>query len=211
MAETMTMNRVIHEAVRRDLARLETALGTARDGDVVRARQLDRAYDNLHRELTRHHEGEDTYVFPFLAEAGLPSDLLTAMDDEHHAMAEALAETRTAMAAYRESGSAADAESARASAARTATVVNRHLDHEERDLEPLFRPLLDTDGWKATEKKLRRASPVVIGLFFAWVQDGMTDEGRAYLRSTIPSPVTTFFSRVPGRGYHREIAPTWRS
>jgi hypothetical protein len=51
-------------------------------------------------------------------------------------------------------------------------VVNRHLDHEERDLEPL--------------------------------------EGRAYLRSTIPSPVTTFFSRVPGRGYHRDIAPTWQ-
>jgi hemerythrin-like domain-containing protein len=211
MAETMTMNRVIHEAVRRDLARLETALGAAREGDVTRARQLDRAYDNLHRELTRHHEGEDRYVFPFLAEAGLPSDLLTAMDDEHHAMAEALAETRSAMAAYRASGSAADAESARASVARTQEVVNRHLDHEERDLEPLLQPLLTTDGWKAAEKKLRRASPVVIGLFFAWLQDGMTDEGRAYLRATIPSPVTTFFSRVPGRGYHREIAPTWQS
>jgi len=211
MAGTMTMNRVIHEAVRRDLARLEAALARAKDGDLARSRQLDRAYDNLHRELTRHHEGEDRYVFPFLAEAGLPSDLLTAMEDEHHAMAEALAETRSAMAAYRSSGSAADAESARASVARTQTVVNRHLDHEEQDLEPLLQPLMTTDGCKATEKKLRRASPVVIGLFFAWLQDGMTDEGRAYLRSTIPSPVTTFFSRVPGRGYHRDIAPTWQS
>ena len=211
MAETMTMNRVIHQAVRRDLARLEAALGTAKDGDLARARQLHRAYDNLHRELTRHHEGEDQHVFPYLAEVGVPSDLLTAMDDEHHAMADALAGTRTAMDAYAASGTATDAASARSSVARTKEVVDRHLDHEERDLEPLLRPLFATDGWKAVEKKLRRASPVVVGLFFAWVQDGMTTEGRAYLRSTIPSPVTTFFSRVPGRGYHRDIAPTWQT
>src|SRR3954462_9092280 len=119
MAETMSMNRVIHEAVRRDLARLESALAAARDGDVVRARQLERAYANLHRELTRHHEGEDQYVFPFLAKAGLPSDLLAAMDGEHHAMADALGQTCAAMTAYASTGSAADAETARASVART--------------------------------------------------------------------------------------------
>jgi iron-sulfur cluster repair protein YtfE (RIC family) len=100
MAETMSMNRVIHHAVRRDLARLEAALASAPDGDVTRAVRLDRAYDNLHRELTRHHEGEDAFVFPFLAEVGLPSDLLAAMDHEHHDMADALGQTRAAMAAY---------------------------------------------------------------------------------------------------------------
>src|SRR3954470_16297639 len=108
MAETMSMNRVIHEAVRRDLARLESALGAARDGDVARARQLEQAYANLHRELTRHHEGEDEHIFPFLAQAGLPSDLLAAMDHEHQAMADALGQTRAAMAAYASSGSADD-------------------------------------------------------------------------------------------------------
>jgi hemerythrin-like domain-containing protein len=211
MSETMTMNRVIHQAVRRDLSRLESALAAARDGDVARARQLERAYANLHRELTRHHEGEDQYVFPFLAKAGLPSDLLTAMDDEHHAMADALGQTRAAMAAYASSGSANDAESARASVARTRAVVEQHLDHEERDLEPLLEPHMETAEWKAVEKQLRRASPVVIGTFFAWIQDGMTEEGRSYLRSTIPPPVTAVFGRVAGRGYHRDIAPTWRS
>jgi hypothetical protein len=51
---------------------------------------------------------------------------------------------------------------------------------------------------------------VVIGNFFAWIQDGMTEEGRSYLRTTIPRPVTAVFSRVVGRGYHRDIAPTWQ-
>jgi hemerythrin-like domain-containing protein len=210
MAETMTMNRVIHQAVRRDLSRLEAALATAGDGDMARARQLERAYANLHRELTRHHEGEDQFIFPFLAKAGLPSDILKAMDDEHHAMADALGETRAAMATYASSGSATDAATARASVARTRAVVDRHLDHEERDLEPLLEPHMETAEWKAVEKQLRRASPIVIGKFFAWVQDGMSNEGRAYLRATIPPPVTAVLGRVAGWGYHREIAPAWR-
>jgi len=211
MSETMTMNRVIHQAVRRDLGRLEAALAAAGDGDTARAQQLERAYANLHRELTRHHEGEDQYIFPFLAKAGLPSDLLTAMDDEHHAMADALGLTRAAMAGYAASGSAVDAETARASVARTRAVVDQHLDHEERDLEPLLEPHMETAEWKVVEKQLRRASPVVVGKFFAWVQDGMSNEGHAYLRATVPPSVTAVLGRVAGRGYHRDIAPVWRS
>jgi hypothetical protein len=63
----MTMNRVIHAAVRRDLGSLESALATAPDGDRTRARQLQVAYANLHHQLKHHHEGEDAHVFPFLA------------------------------------------------------------------------------------------------------------------------------------------------
>jgi hypothetical protein len=210
MAKTMTMNQVIHQAVRRDLARLESALGAARDGDVARARQLERAYANLQLELTHHHEGEDAFVFPFLADHGAAPDLLKAMDDEHHAMADGLAETRTAMAAYAASGSASDAEAARASVARTRAVIDRHLSHEEDDLEPLLVPHMPTAEWKTVEKQLRPRSLTVTGRFFAWIQDGMTDEGRAYVRSRIPRPVVAVLGRVAGRSYHREIAPTWQ-
>lgn len=211
MSTTMTMNRVIHHAVRRDLARLESALAAARDGDVVRAGHLERAYANLQRELTQHHEGEDEFIFPFLAEHGAGADLLKEMDDEHHAMADALAETRTAMAAYASSGSAADAEIARASVARTAAVIDRHLSHEEDDLEPLLEPYLQTKQWKKTvEKRLRPGSLAATGGFLAWIQDGMADEDRAYVRSRIPVPVLAVLGRFAGRGYHRDIAPTWQ-
>jgi DUF438 domain-containing protein len=211
MAKEMTMNRVIHQAVRRDLARLEAALAAAPDGDVGRARRLEQAYGNLHRELIQHHEGEDRIIFPYLAAVGVPSDLLTAMDDEHHAMAEALAETREALSAYASSGSAAGAERARASVARTRDVVDRHLDHEERELEPLLEPHLDSEEWKAVQKRVRPKSLAVSGRFLAWIQDGMTDEGRSYLRGTIPPPVTAVLGRVAGRAYHRDVAPVWRS
>jgi hemerythrin-like domain-containing protein len=211
MAGTMTMNRVIHQAVRRDFARLEAALAAARDGDVARARQLERAYANLHRELIQHHEGEDRVIFPYLAAVGVPSDLLTAMDDEHHAMAQALGETREALSTYASSGSAADAEAARAGVARARSVVDRHLDHEERELEPLLEPHLESEEWKAVQKQVRPRSLAVTGRFLAWIQDGMSNEGRSYLRGTIPPPVTAILGRVAGRAYHRDVAPVWRS
>jgi hemerythrin-like domain-containing protein len=208
----MTMNRVIHEAVRRDLRRLHAALGEVDDGDTARAGQLQRAFANLRRELTLHHEGEDQLIFPFLArvEDGV-DDQLAAMEDEHQAMAVALARTDGAMTRYAATGSSADAAAARESVARTQEVVDRHLAHEETDVEPLVARHEDSPEWKAVEKQLRRRPAAQIGSFFAWLQDGMSDEGRTYLRSTVPPPVTYVFTRVGGRAYRRRIAPTWRS
>jgi hemerythrin-like domain-containing protein len=211
MTEPITMNRVIHDAVWRDLTRLSTALGAARDDDRARAAELDRAYAFLRDELTRHHEGEDEHLWPWLASVGVDPDLLTTMQAEHEGMSAALADTGTAMQAYAASGSAADAATARASVLSTQEVVERHLTHEEQELEPQLRPHLDSPGWKAVEKKLRAVSPRVAGSFFAWLTDGMSDQDRAYLRSTVPPPVVTVLSKVLGRSYTKQIAPIWRN
>jgi hemerythrin-like domain-containing protein len=210
MTAPMTMNRLIHAAVRRDLDRLHTALGQAPDGDRARAADLGRAYENLHVQLTHHHEGEDTYVWPMLAKAGVGQDLLGTMQEEHHAMAEALAETKGAMATYAASGSGTDAAAAQGSVAHTREVVERHLAHEENELEPQLQPLLETPEWKAVEKKLSRQPPKVAGTFFAWLTDGMSESGRAYLRSTVPTPVVTILSKTFGRKYNKDVAPVWR-
>jgi hemerythrin-like domain-containing protein len=206
----MTMNRVIHAAVRRDLARLEDALDAAPDGDRVGASQLKAAYANLYRELKHHHIGEDNFVFPFLARVEGASDLVRVMEEEHEAMATALTEAGTAMSAYALTGSAADAHAARDAVQRAHEVVERHLHHEEAELEPLMVPHLESPEWKAVEKQLRPASLADSGRWMAWVQDGMPAEERAYFRSTIPAPVSFLLSRVAGRSYHREVAPAWR-
>ena len=205
------MNRVIHAAVRRDLNRLSTALGDLRDGDTARAQALERAYANLHTELTHHHEGEDSYVFPMLGRIGVDKGLLATMDSEHHAMAEALTETAGAMATVARSGSAADAAAAQASVVRTREVVERHLQHEENELEPQLTPHVESPEWKAVEKKLRSQPLGVVGRFFAWLTDGMSDEHRAFLRTTVPTPVVVVLAKTFGRRYYRDIAPTWRT
>jgi hemerythrin-like domain-containing protein len=206
----MTMNRVIHGAVRRDLARLTSALSAVRDGDRSRAADLERAYANLHEQLTHHHHGEDEHVWPWLQEEGVDPDLLHAMESEHGAMSDALRDSAEAMTAYVATGSAADAAAARASVVRTTEVVERHLRHEEDELEPMVLQHLGTPGWKAVEKKLSRQPPAVAGTFFAWVTDGMAPAERSYFRATVPPPVVFVLSRVFGRRYRREVAPVWR-
>lgn len=207
----MTMNRVVHDAVRRDLRRLDTALAAMADGDVSRAEQLNRAYDNLRTQLTRHHESEDTLIWPVLARLGIEAGLLSAMESEHQAMSAALQETAVAMERFSSSGSAAAAVEARDSVTRTTAVVEQHLRHEEDDLEPAFRPFLESPEWKEVEKQLSRQPPFVAGAFLAWVTDGMTDKGQEYLRSTVPRPVTFLLPRVFGRRYRRTIAPVWQA
>ncbi len=210
-APNLTMNRVIHAAVRRDLDRLSTALGELTDGDTARAQDLERAYANLHIELTHHPEGEDTHVWPMLSTVGVDRTLLEAMESEHHAMADALTETAGAMGTLARSGSAADAAAAQASVVRTREVVERHLRHEEDELEPQLAPHLETPEWKAVEKKLSRQPPGVAGRFFAWLTDGMSDEHRAFLRTQVPAPVATVLAKVFGRRYNRQVAPVWKS
>jgi hypothetical protein len=113
------------------------------------------------------------------------------------------------MRTFASSGSATDAMPARQSLGRTRDIVEKHLDHEEREVEPQMLPHLDSEEWKEVERKLRKEPPRVAGQFFAWLTDGMTDEGRTYLKATVPSPVVFVLSHVFGRRYHKEVAPVW--
>jgi hypothetical protein len=133
------------------------------------------------------------------------------MQEEHHAMSDALAETSAAMSTYASSGSAADAAAARASVVRTQEVVERHLTHEENELEPHLQAHVESAEWKAVEKKLSRQPPGVAGSFFAWLTDGMSEPHRAFLRATVPTPVVAVLSRTFGRRYRTGVAPVWRS
>jgi hypothetical protein len=166
---------------------------------------------NLRRELTHHHEGEDTHIWPMLAGAGVDPDLLKTMEDEHHAMAEALSTTGAAMTAFALTGTSARAAAARESVDRTRAVVEQHLRHEETELEPQLNAHLESPEWKAVEKKLSRQPPSVAGPFFAWLTDGMSEENKTFLRTQVPGPVVTVLAKVFGRSYYREVAPVWRN
>jgi hemerythrin-like domain-containing protein len=211
MDSSITMNQVIHGAVRRDFKRLVSALERVQDGDVPRAKDLERAYAHLHDQLTHHHQSEDRYIFPALGGMGIDPGLVATMEWEHDSMSAALADTRAAMATFARSGSRADASAAHDSVVRTLASVEKHLDHEEGELEPALRPHAESPEWKEIENKLKRQPPTVAGPFFAWLTDGMRDEHRAFLRKSIPPPVTLIMGRVFGRRYNREIAQVWRS
>jgi hypothetical protein len=207
----MSMNKVIHAAFRRDLDRFLGALSRFRHGDAARAEQLGRAWDNFDFQLTKHHEGEHEIAWPALAQVGVTQQTIDQMDAEHEVMAQRLDAARAAMTALRSAPTAANAETARTAMDELKTVTNEHLDHEERELEPVYQDKHDDPAIKEMARKFSRVPPKEGGVFFAWVSDGVSPEAREGLNASVPKPVQVIVSGLLGRSYKRDIAPAWRS
>jgi hypothetical protein len=207
---SMSMNKVIHCAVRRDLRRFRTALETFSDGDKARAVALHRAWRNFDTQLTDHHEGEHEIAWVALKAIGVEQTTIEAFDQEHDLMAADLATTRAAMEKLAGSASKADADAAGAAMAKLETTTNAHLDHEEETSEPLYAKEHDHPAIKEMGKKFSRRNKIgAAGTFFAWVQDGATAEEQAALRGSVPGPVLAIIGGLFGRGYRKEVAPVW--
>lgn len=206
----MSMNKVIHAAVRRDLDRFVAALAAFRDGDSERAAGLGRAWANFDALLTDHHEGEHEIAWPHLERAGVPRELLDRMDAEHEVMAGSLEIAREEM-----NGLVRQPTRERAAAAHEAmvdlrVVTLRHLEHEEAEIEQFYVDNADHPEITAMGREFGRRSPAFAGQFFAWVTDGATPQERAGFKENVPGPVFTVMNAVWGRAYRKDIAPVWR-
>jgi hypothetical protein len=207
----ISMNKVIHSAVRRDLNRFISALSTAVPGDTTRANQLNTAWVNFDDQLTRHHQDEHAIAWPALEQVGVSKELLASMDAEHDTMAKALSEARTAMAAYGRTAGAQEAQAALAAVQGLQAVTIKHLDHEEAELEDVYMSKRDTPEIKAMGRAFGKVSPATGGRFFAWVLDDAGPDERAAISRDVPGPVITIIGGVFGRGYRKNIAPVWQS
>lgn len=205
------MNRVIHSAVRRDLRRFEEALGALAPGDRERAAALGRAWDNFHFQLDHHHHGEHDIVWPALTSYGVDPGLLTQFDDEHELMAAALGETHEAMTLLRADPTEAHRDRALAGVRHLHSVTDSHLEHEERELEPVLHGgFLESPEAKVMDKQLRAGGLGRAATMLSWVSDDAGPEETRALRGMIPAPVRFLLVRVLGRGYRREVASAWR-
>jgi hypothetical protein len=206
---TMSMNKVIHAAIRRDLDRFETALESFPPGDAARAESLAKAWDNFDDELTTHHTGEHEIAWPALVQVGVTRETLAQMDAEHETMAAALGEANGAIAALRMRPGSEEVATALSAVQQLRKVTLDHLDHEEQEIEPVYLANTDSPAMKDMARKFSRAQSLPrAGRFFAWVTDGATAEERAAVADTVPKPVLALLG-VFGRGYRKKVAPTW--
>src|SRR6478735_2525224 len=200
----MSMNKVIHGAVRRDLDRFRRALDAFGDGDHERAAALHRAWANFEAQLTEHHEGEHEIAWPALKAIGVAEPTIATFDAEHEQMATDLASTGEAMSTLARTATRDDADVAAAAMQRLQVTTVTHLDHEERETEEA---LTHNEGDPALKKMgkqfSRRSSPAKAGNFFAWMQDGATREEMSALRANVPGPVLTVLGGLFGRRYRK--------
>lgn len=209
MTEHRTLNTVIHAAVRRDLQRSDTALEAFLDGDGERAAQLTAAWDHLSYQLHRHHTDEETFFWPAFRELGVDQALVDALQGEHDEMVAALAVADAAMAELSGNPSADHAKAARLAVIDLRRVLDDHLAHEERVMEPFSAEHKSTKQHKAAETAARKAHTEGAGTFFAWLSDACDDAAASALRREVPAPVLFVLTRVGGRGYRRRIAAAW--
>jgi hemerythrin-like domain-containing protein len=210
MAE-MSMNRVIHGAVRRDLDRFIEALSTLGDGGERRVEQVSAAWANFQDQLTRHHSSEHRIAWPAMRKLGISDGLLTQFDAEHERMAAALESAGEAMRSLRGTPSAERVNAAREAVAALRVTTAEHLDHEDAELEPFISEHANAPEMKEMHRAFRREYPLPeTGTYFAWLQDGASRDERAGLRQTVPGPVVAIISRVLGGKYRRTIAPAWK-
>jgi hemerythrin-like domain-containing protein len=211
VTEHLSMNTVVHAAVRRDLQRFGKALKEFQPGSSQRAADLERAWQNLDHQLYHHHHSEETIFWPALREVGANESLVGDLNGEHDRMAEAMGRTRTVMTAFAADPSAGNLEQVKAAFTELTEAVETHFTHEERDLEPFQASVIDTPPMRRAARQIRTTqSPAQAGGYLAWLADGADPAAKAFLRQQIPPPVLFVLSRLLGRSYTRRVASVWR-
>lgn len=210
MTEHLTMNTVIHAAFRRDMKRFGDALAAFTPGSRDRANDLGRAWDNFAFQLHHHHDDEETIFWPAFVALGVDKKLVEVLDGEHERMSAALVGAEGAMKTFTADPSQANLEAASVAIAELNQVLDEHLTHEERDLEPWSATQMKKPELKKAQAAVRKAHKGGAGTFAAWLLDGADADAVAGLKREIPSPVLAVLTRGPGRSYRKEIATVWR-
>ncbi|MFE2647476.1 nitroreductase/quinone reductase family protein [Streptomyces nigra] len=125
--------KVVHDAFRRELAiiRDEMAKGGSTLGAQLRVNCL-----TFCQGLHNHHTGEDTALFPFLADRHpAHAPVLDRLREEHEHIADLVERLRRAVG---EEGSADGRDAARDEVARLTAELEAHLTYEEEQLIPLL-------------------------------------------------------------------------
>lgn len=209
MTEHRTLNTVIHAAVRRDLRRFDEALAQFPDRARARADQLTTAWDHLSYQLHRHHEDEETFFWPAFEQLGVDASLVEELQGEHDQMVAALARADASMKTFGLDPTSGNTAAARRAVVELGRVLDDHLAHEERTMEPFSATHKDTKEHKAAEAAARKAHTEGSGTFFAWLNDQCDLDAARALRREVPAPVLFLILRVGGRDYNRRIASAW--
>ena len=192
-----TMMRIVHDALRRDLARAQATLSDPAPLSPHRRRAIGDHLTWLMRFLEAHHASEDDGLYPLVRErAGDASDALAVLDRMrrgHEDIAGAI--TAVDQAAGSLSAHASDDAVHQAALALDAlgTVLLPHLREEEDEAMPIVSRLITSAEWDAIEHEhnLDHKSLAELGFEGHWLLDGASDADRATVTGLVP-PVPRF-------------------
>ncbi|MCU1656707.1 MAG: hypothetical protein JWO57_1363 [Pseudonocardiales bacterium] len=210
-ADTRTM-RIVHTALRRDLARARDVLAVAPYPHPVQRAALGMHLAWMMNFLHHHHSSEDAGLYP-LVRANNPSaaELLDQMDDDHHAIEPAMEELTAAGIAY----AASDQARPRAVAAIDALgeVLLPHLLREEQEMMPVVAASItkaEWDNWtqEFNVKPTPKSQLAIEGL---WIMEGQSEQDRALMAELVPPIPRWIILNVVSRTYRKQAFRRWWS
>ena len=203
------MNRLFHDALRRDLDRMIRALTVAtarpRSQRTAFAEHVTLVLDLLHH----HHTGEDQGLWPLVRRRA--PDLaaqLDMMEAEHASVARSIESARAVAGHYATAEDPAIAERLREAITDLREVVLPHLDHEETEVMPRVVRALSRQDWSAlTRRELRdRPSLALAGQGLVWSREGLDRQQKAEFDRQVPTPMRWIVEKRYGRAYRRRVA-----
>lgn len=212
-----TMMRVVHQALRRDLARARKVLAAGPVPTPDRQRAIGSHLTWMMGFLRAHHDSEDRGLYAVVrqraatrADAVEVVEVLDRMDAQHHAIAPAVTEVEAAAA--RLDADASDAAVAGVVVALDAltAVLLSHLEQEETEAMPLVSELVTHAEWLDVERRynLEPKSFVELGREGHWLIDDASDADRATVLGLVPA-MPRFLLHGFARGYRRRKEACW--
>jgi hemerythrin-like domain-containing protein len=200
---------IVHDALRRDLARARATIGGSR---VLPDSQRQALADHLRWMmdfLHHHHRGEDHGLWPRVrAKNPEASDLIDAMEAAHRSVDPRVTQLDDAAAAYGDEGSAPEVIAA---IDNLESALLPHLREEEDETMPLVSASITQADWDAynAEENIGTRSQFQLGITGHWMMDGLTPERAALVTGLVP-PVQRF-ALVHGIGpvYRRRAKARW--
>jgi Hemerythrin HHE cation binding domain len=200
----VTMMFVVHNALRRDLDRMQAA--AAQTDDPAACMALRAGWATFSRYLTVHHTAEDEMLWPpmraKLVDRTDKTDLLVEMADEHSPLDPVLREIDDYLAQGSSSRLLALFD-------ELAAMLTVHLDHEEAAPLPLVQETLTSREWKAFgDEQRRRIGMNGAGWFFPWLLDDTSQATRDKVLDIVPPPLRLVYRLIWEPRYRRQSP--WR-
>jgi iron-sulfur cluster repair protein YtfE (RIC family) len=204
---------MIHEAFRRDLKRLSSAL-RAPDVDHHRAGQLSAHWAFIEEQLHHHHEVEDASLWPLVRpKLSGQSDQLTVLDEmesQHKELLPQCAAVGSGFTALVQQPSALAGNELAGNLDELGIELGSHLEDEEVRCFPVIDEALTPEEFESFGKATAKA----VGMrgsakFFPWIFDTANPAERKAVLSMPPPPVRVLCQYVWEPRYTRKVASIW--
>jgi hypothetical protein len=208
------MMRIVHDALRRDVARATTTL-TRPDATPAARRAIGAHLGWMMNFLRAHHASEEDGLYPLVRErAGDAVEMISVFDrmaQEHEDIAAAIAMVDAAAATLADDASDGAARQTVAALDALGVVLLPHLREEEDEAMPLTSRLITAAEWQAIEQthNIGPKSMSELGFEGHWLIDSAIADDRATVMRLVP-PIPRFvLLHGFARRYRRHVRACW--